>query len=85
MDNQSGMPGGSNPSDNTGGGMPAGDAPATTPMDQPAPQAEEKCSTCGNQAAGGNCVPCGQPTANCSCPPTAPSSEQGGTAAPSGM
>lgn len=66
-----------------GGGMPsAGDqpmTPPTQPTDQPAqdtstpvtggaPIQEEKCSTCGGAASGGNCTMCAQPTASCTCP-----------------
>lgn len=86
MDNNNpGMPADPNQG-GMGGGMPQGDAPATPPTDTPpAPQAEEKCSTCGSQASSGNCVPCGQPTTSCTCPPASPSSDQGGAAAPTGM
>lgn len=45
---------------------PMGEMPGQTGAT--APQAEEKCTTCGGQSANGNCVPCGQPMATCTCP-----------------
>lgn len=70
---------------NQGGGTPTQDQPAT-----PSPAVDEKCSTCSNQASGGNCVPCGQPQMSCACPPVSPSApvseagggQQGGSPAP---
>lgn len=69
-----------NPTDPNQAGIPQAGAPAgPAPMDQPAaPQAEEKCLTCGNQASGGNCVPCGQPTMSCTCTPAPSTGGMGG-------
>lgn len=62
----------------SGGGTPPTDQSAPTQEGQPTPAASEKCSTCGNQAVGGNCVPCGQNQTSCACPP--PTSPQAGSA-----
>lgn len=80
MDNQNpGMP--SDP--NQGGGMSTPDQGAPASPEQPVAQAEEKCSTCGSPASGGNCVPCGQGQMSCTCPPPASSTgSEGGSAAP---
>lgn len=61
--------------DNNNPGAP-GDTSA--PENQSASVAEEKCSTCGSQASGGNCVPCGQPAMSCNCPPASPAGGVGG-------
>ena len=83
MDDQNNNnPGGAAPSEPTPmQSEPA--APVSEPAPQPTPQQEEKCTTCGNAASSGNCVPCGQGELACTCPPAVPPSpmgDQGGSA-----
>ncbi len=54
--------------DNSGNGssMPA---QGTEPVQDTPVTSEEKCTTCGNSASTGNCVPCGQNQMSCTCTP----------------
>lgn len=80
MDNQNpGMPG----DPNQGGGEPADQSTPPAP-EQPMAAADEKCTTCGAQASGGNCVPCGQGEASCACPPASPPTGDMGQNQPTG-
>lgn len=55
----------SNPSE---GGGDQGAMPTPAPVASE-PQPAEKCTTCGNSASGGNCMPCGQGEISCTCTP----------------
>lgn len=73
----------SNPTPSEPTDAPTSDQPAEAPAANQSASTEEKCSTCGNQAAGGNCVPCGQPAMSCVCPPASAGGDQGTSAGPS--
>lgn len=74
MDDQNNNPGGSTPSEPAAPvAEPSTPEPTVPPTEEPPmqtqPQSEQKCVTCGNAAAGGNCVTCGLGETACTCPP----------------